>query len=112
MEERKLFGILGEIETVTIGGGAEMEVNRYCEELIVELDAWKEKANHIATKLDTMTSGDKKQVLPEIIELHMLVEELCDRIDKVKRNCQEAWQPDQVGVTELRTHTTGNWDKE
>ena len=86
-----------------------MEVTSYCEELVVELDAWKEKANHIATKLDNMMSRDKVQVLPEISEMHMFIEELCDRITQVKRNCQEAWKPTEIGVMELKTHKTGNW---
>jgi len=89
-----------------------MEVTTYCEKLISELDSWKGKADYIARELDNMAILDKEKALPVIMELHMFVEELCDRIDRVKSNCQEAWEPAQIGVVELRVHETGNWGKD
>lgn len=89
-----------------------METTICCEKMMAELDAWKEKANHIARELDNMQSGDKQNVLPEIIELHMFIEEIYERIDVLKRNCPEAWESPEIGVLEVRDHTLGNWGKD
>ena len=60
-----------------------MEKMSYCEKLVEELGAWKGKADHIVRELDELSSGDKGKMLPEIFELHMFVEELYDRIDRL-----------------------------
>ena len=89
-----------------------MEVTTYCEKLVAELDVWKEKADRIAKELDNTTLPEKEKILPEILELHMLVEELCERIDQVKTRCLDAWEPDEIGVIEVRTHKIGDRGKE
>ncbi len=89
-----------------------MQVTTYCEKLIEELDAWKEKADHIARELDNLAPLEKGKMLPEIMELHMFVEELCERMYAVKNNCLEAWEPAEIGVMMVRVHKTGNWGKD
>ena len=81
-----------------------MEVTNYCKKMITELDTWREKAEHIIRELDGVPSCDKEKVLPEIIELHMFIEELCERIERVRRNCQESLESTEIGVTELNVH--------
>lgn len=89
-----------------------MEDTTCCEKLITELDIWKGKADHIARELDKMPRQDNGKMVPETMDLHMFVEELCDRIDRLRINCPEAWEPAEIGVIELRTHKTGNWGKD
>ncbi len=87
-----------------------MEAITYCEKLNAGLDTWKERADHVTRELDNMASCDKEKVLPEVIELHMFVEELRDRMNRVKKNCLEAWEPAEIGAMELRAHEIANWD--
>jgi hypothetical protein len=82
-----------------------------CEKLIAELGAWKEKVDHIARELDNMASCDKAKLLPQVIELHMFIEDICERMDRVKRNCQEASERSE-GVIEVIAHQTGNWGRD
>ena len=87
-----------------------MQVTSYCEKLIMELNGWREKADAIVGELDNMPSYQKKEVAPQVIELHMFVEELSDRIERVKRKCSEALESDEVGVPLVKAHTIGNWE--
>ena len=73
-----------------------MDVNSYCDNLSVELGGWKEKVGQIAQRLDRMPSGDKEKVVPQVNELHALIEELDDRIGRLRRECPAEWQPDKI----------------
>jgi hypothetical protein len=83
-----------------------------CEKLITELNSWKEKADNIARGLDKMPHQDNMKMLPETTDLRIFVEELCERIDSLKVNCPEAWDPAEIGVIKLKAHRTGNWGKD
>ena len=80
-----------------------MEVKTYCDSLAIELTGWKAKVYDITRKLDKMSSGDKEKVVPEVNEMHMLIEELDDRVDRLKRECPVQWEPDRI---ELEGRTT------
>jgi hypothetical protein len=89
-----------------------MELNtNCCQKLVEELIAWKEKVDQSAGGLDNMASCDKAKLLPQVIELHMFIEDIGERIDRVKRNCQEALERSE-GVIEVRAHKTGNWGRD
>ena len=81
-----------------------MEVTSCCEKLIAELDVWKEKADRITRELDNLPSGDKEKVLPEITDWHMFIEDLCERIDRVRRDCSEALESKDIGVLKIGSH--------
>ena len=89
-----------------------MENTTCCEKLVAELDAWKERADHIARGLDNVARQDNGKMLTETIDLLMFIEELDDRIGTLKRNCPEGWDPGEIGVVMPGTHTTGNWGKD
>jgi hypothetical protein len=93
-------------------GGVKMENTTCCEKLVTELDLWKGKADYIARELDNIACQDNGKMFRKTMDLHMLVEELEDRIDTLKSNCPEGWEPDEIGVIMLRIHTTGNWGKD
>ena len=57
---------------------------------------WKEKVSQIVQRLDKVPSGDKEKVVPQVNELHMLIEELSDRIGRLKRECPAEWAPDKI----------------
>ena len=80
-----------------------MDVTSYCNSLAIELTGWKAKVYDTTRKLDKMPSGDKEKVVPEVNELHMIIEELDDRIGRLKKECPIEWEPDRI---ELEGRTT------
>ena len=64
----------------------------YCDNLSIELAGWKTKLAGVVKKLDSVSTGDKEKVVAEVNELHMVMEELGDRIEKLKRECATSWE--------------------
>lgn len=89
-----------------------MDVVDYCENLSVELTGWKAKMYEVVRKLDKMSTGQKEKVVPEINELHMVIEELTDRIEKLKKECPADWKPDELNekAEGLRIKLDDVWD--
>ena len=73
-----------------------MDVTSYCENVSKELTGWKAKVDGIVQKLDKMPSGDKEKVVPQVNELHALMDEIDDRIERLKRECPAEWSPDKI----------------
>jgi len=73
-----------------------MDVKSYCENLSAELGGWKQKVGQITERLDRMPSGDKEKVVPQVNELHGLIEEMDDRIGRLKKECPTQWEPDKI----------------
>jgi hypothetical protein len=70
-----------------------IDVKDYCGSLVTELSGWKAKVNDVTRKLDRVSSGDKEKVVPMVNELHMILEELDDRVERLKRDCPTQWEP-------------------
>jgi len=74
-----------------------MDVTSYCENVNKELTEWKAKVEDIVKKLDKMPSGsDKEKYVPQVNELHSLIDDIDDRIARLKRECPSQWSPDKV----------------
>lgn len=86
-----------------------MDVNSYCDNMAVELTGWKAKVYDTVRKLDKMSSGDKEKVVPEVNELHMIIEELDDRIERLKKECPVEWEPDKIELERKTTQLKTIW---
>jgi len=75
-----------------------MDVNSYCENLTKELGAWKQKVEEIVQRVDKLSSGDKGKVLDQVNDLHALIEQLEDRIERLKNECPAEWSPDKIEI--------------
>lgn len=53
-----------------------------------------------------MPSGLKEKVFPQINDIYVIVEELDDRIERLKRECPIQWEPDKI---ELKTKWEDVW---
>jgi len=73
-----------------------MDVGAYCNNLTIELTGWKAKVYDIIRSVDKLPSGDKEKVLPQVNDLHILLEELDDRIGRLKNQCPTDWSPDKI----------------
>jgi hypothetical protein len=52
-----------------------------------ELTAWKANVYDIVHKMDGLTGGEKEKILPNIEDLHILIAEMDDRIEQIRKNC-------------------------
>lgn len=92
-----------------------MDIQDYCSGLQSELTGWKAKVQDVAMKFDRRATGDKDKVAHEIRNLHMIIEELSDRIERLKNECPTQWEPDKIElesrVAQLKTNWQEVWEK-
>ena len=84
-----------------------MELKDYCSNLSSELTGWKAKAYDIVRRLDKVSSGEKAKVVDQVRDLHILVEELEDRIERLRRECPTVWSPDQIEIEQKLSSLKG-----
>jgi len=70
-----------------------MEVQDYCRSLHIELTGWKAKVYDLMRRLDRADTGDKGKIVSQVNDLHIIVEELSDRISQLERECPTEWRP-------------------
>jgi predicted nuclease with TOPRIM domain len=73
-------------------------IEGYCDNLSMELAGWKTKVAGVVEKLDRVSTGDKEKVVGEVNELHMVMEELGDRIARLRRECATSWKPEREEI--------------
>jgi predicted nuclease with TOPRIM domain len=88
----------------------DMDVKSYCDSLNIELAGWKAKVYDVVRKLDKVSSGDKQKVVPMVNELHMVIEELTDRIDKLKKECPTHWAPERIELDGKFSQLKTKWE--
>ena len=70
-----------------------MDVQDYCKSMETEMTAWKAKLYDVIRKVDKLGSAEKEKVLPNIEDLHMLLQEMVDRVENLKTECPSDWSP-------------------
>jgi hypothetical protein len=63
-----------------------------------ELTAWKANVYDIVCKMDELPGGDREKLLPNIEDLHILIAEMEDRIDEIRKKCSP-----ETGIDDIRT---------
>ena len=58
-----------------------------------EMTAWKAKLYDVMRKVDTLGSAEKENVLVYITDLNMLLEEMSERVERLKTECPSDWSP-------------------
>jgi hypothetical protein len=81
-----------------------MELQNFCDNMAGELNAWKAKVGDITTKFDHTATGDKTNVVPFINELHMVLEEIDDRILKLRNECPTSFEREKEELEGKFTH--------
>jgi len=72
------------------------EVNYYCDGVVTELSVWKAKIYDVLRRIDKAPSGDKAKLGDQVNDLHILVEEIEGRLDKLRNECPADWKTDQI----------------
>ena len=70
-----------------------MDVQDFCKSMETEMTAWKAKLYDVMRKVDKLGTAEKEKVLPNIEDLHMLLEEMSDRVENLKTECPSDWSP-------------------
>jgi predicted nuclease with TOPRIM domain len=73
-----------------------MEIETYCENLAAELGNWQAKFDGIVRKFDDASCGEKAKLVPQVNDLHMLKEELEERIRRLKTECPTNWEAEKI----------------
>ena len=69
-----------------------------CKTMEAELTAWKANVYDIVQKMEEMPGGEKEKILSNIEDLHILIAEMDDRIDQIRKNCNP-----ETGIDDIRT---------
>ena len=69
-----------------------------CKTMEMELAAWKANVYDIVRKIDELPSGEKEKLQSNIEDLHILIAEMDDRIDQIRKNCNP-----ETGIDDIRT---------
>ncbi len=70
-----------------------MNTNEYCNSVSVELAGWQSKLNEIVKRFDSMSTGEKERIVPEVNKLHIIIDELSERMEKLSTACLTNWEP-------------------
>ncbi|MDH4233359.1 MAG: hypothetical protein OEW04_15185 [Nitrospirota bacterium] len=80
-----------------------MELKDYCRNLSAELMGWKAKMYDVARKMDKLSTGEKEKIVNEVNEIHMIIEELNDRVQRLQFECPTDWSPDEMEMNAKST---------
>jgi len=75
-----------------------MNARNCCKTMEMELTAWKAIIYDIARKMDQLPGGEKEKILPNIEDLHILIEEMDARIEQIRENCTP-----ETGIDDIKT---------
>ena len=70
-----------------------MDVTDYCKNMEMEMTTWKAKLYDVTRKVDQLGSAEKEKILANVEDLHMLLEEMSDRVQHLKTECPSDWSP-------------------
>jgi hypothetical protein len=78
-------------------------MDNYCDHLAAELGGWKTKLHAVVIRIDRVSSGEKERVIDQARDLHMITEELENRIEGLRQECPTEWGP---GDIEMKARLT------
>jgi hypothetical protein len=86
------------------------DVNSYCDGVVTELSVWKAKLYDVVRKIDKLSSGAKSKFGDQINDLHMYVDELENRISKLRTECPADWKADQKEMESKFDYLKGKYN--
>ena len=75
-----------------------MKALNCCKTMEMELTGWKAIVYDIARKMEKLPGGSREKILPNIEDLHILIEEMDQRIDQIRENCTPG-----TGIDDIQT---------
>jgi hypothetical protein len=87
-----------------------MDATSYCESMATELEARQSRLYDLARKFHREDCGDKAKVLSQVNDLHMIIEEFGDRINKLRTECPTEWAPVRDETPSRFIHRSRSWE--
>jgi hypothetical protein len=75
-----------------------MDVKDYCGAMSVELAGWKAKMYDVVRRLDKMGTAEREKILPQVEDIHILIEDMAARIEQLNRECPSEWSPEKQTI--------------
>ena len=88
-----------------------MELQDYCRNVHIELSGWKAKVYDVVRKLDKVSTGEKAKVVDQVNDLHIIVEELEDRLSSLEKECPTEWSPVRTEIQNKLQALGYKWEK-
>jgi len=88
-----------------------MDVLDYCKGLEMELTAWKAKLYDLTRKVDSLPSGDKQRMLGNVEDLHILLTEFDDHIEKLRTECPTDWGSEKKEIDEAHVDMRSRYEE-
>lgn len=88
-----------------------MEAIDFCKGIEMELTAWKAKVYDAIRKVETLSSGDREKVLPNIQDINMIVTELEEKIESLKTECPSDWSPQKKEIDDAHVDMRSKYEE-
>ena len=88
-----------------------MNVQDYCNSMETELTAWKAKLYDVMRKFEKLGTAEREKVLPNIEDLHIFLEEMSDRVEKLRHECPTDWSPIKKKIDEGHIDMRGKYEE-
>ena len=88
-----------------------MDVVDYCKGMEMEMTTWKAKLYDVTRKVDKLGSAEKEKILANVEDLHMLLEEMSDRVEKLRTECPSDWSPVKNEIDEGSIDMRGKYEE-
>ena len=87
-----------------------MDAIDFCKGIEMELTAWKAKVYDAIRKVETLSSGDREKVLPNIQDINMIVTELEEKIESLKNECPADWSPQKKEIDDAHVDMRSKYE--
>lgn len=88
-----------------------MDVKDFCQDMENEMTAWKAKFYDVMRKVDRLGSAEKERVLTNIEDLHILLQEMTDRVDQLRSECPSNWSPIKKDIEQGTVDMRGKYEE-
>lgn len=88
-----------------------MDAKDFCKGMEIELTAWKAKIYDAIRKTETISSGDREKILPNIQDINMIVTELEDKIESLKTECPADWSPQKKEIDDAHVDMRSKYEE-
>jgi len=68
-----------------------MELQDFCMTAHIELAGWKAKIYDVMRRMDKLPPGEKAKTQELVNDLHVVVDEIADRLTQLQRECPAEW---------------------
>jgi hypothetical protein len=70
-----------------------MDVKDFCQGMENEMTMWKAKLYDVMRRVDRLGSAEKERMLQNVEDLHILLQEMADRVEQLRTECPSDWSP-------------------